>query len=98
MPYVIAEPCVATCETACVDACPTDCIHGPISPREIARIPPEDRTARLAAIQLYIDPEACIDCGACASHCPVGAIFAEEDLPPAWDRYREINAGFFAGR
>ena len=29
MPYIIAEPCVGTCDTACVEVCPVDCIHGP---------------------------------------------------------------------
>jgi len=28
---------------------------------------------------LYIDPEECIDCGACVPVCPVKAIFAEGD-------------------
>ena len=27
MTYVIAEPCINTKDTACVDACPVDCIH-----------------------------------------------------------------------
>jgi NAD-dependent dihydropyrimidine dehydrogenase PreA subunit len=27
MAYVIAEPCIGTKDTACVDACPADCIH-----------------------------------------------------------------------
>ena len=27
MAYVIAEPCIGTKDTACVDACPIDCIH-----------------------------------------------------------------------
>ena len=29
MAFVIAEPCVSTCDTACVAVCPVDCIHGP---------------------------------------------------------------------
>ena len=29
MTYIIAEPCVSTCDTACVEVCPVDCIHGP---------------------------------------------------------------------
>ena len=29
MPFIIAEPCVGTCDTACVEVCPVDCIHGP---------------------------------------------------------------------
>jgi NAD-dependent dihydropyrimidine dehydrogenase PreA subunit len=27
MAYAIAEPCIGTKDTACVDACPLDCIH-----------------------------------------------------------------------
>ena len=27
MAYVIAEPCIDVKDTACVDACPVDCIH-----------------------------------------------------------------------
>jgi ferredoxin len=30
---------------------------------------------------LYIDPEECIDCDACAGECPVGAIYFEENVP-----------------
>ena len=98
MAYVIAEPCIATCETACVPICPVECIHGPLSPEKIARIPAGEREVRLARLQLYIDPEPCIDCGACASECPVSAIFAEDDLPAEWEKYRAINAAFFAQR
>src|SRR5436305_50026 len=29
MAYIICEPCVGTKDTACVDACPVDCIHPP---------------------------------------------------------------------
>jgi hypothetical protein len=35
MAYVIAEPCIATCDQACLDVCPTDCIHGPVPREEI---------------------------------------------------------------
>lgn len=45
---------------------------------------------------LYIDPDVCIDCGACVSACPVEAIFAEADIPKKWESYTEINAAYFA--
>lgn len=95
MAYVIAEPCVATCELACVAVCPVDCISGPLPVREIERVPREERSVRLRGLQLYIDPGACIGCGACAPECPVEAIFDEEDLPERWSHYRALNAQFF---
>src|SRR5579859_8243551 len=54
MAYVIAEPCIGTKDTACVDACPVDCIH-----------PKKDSPAHAEEEMLYIDPVECIDCGAC---------------------------------
>jgi ferredoxin len=98
MAYVIAEPCIATCDQACLDVCPTDCIHGPIPKDELAAIPKEERRIHLPTIQLYIDPDDCIHCNACVAECPVAAIYAEEDLPPKWAHYREINARFFRER
>ena len=41
---------------------------------------------------LVIDPEACIDCGACVPECPVEAIFEEDDVPDKWSEYIELNA------
>jgi ferredoxin len=35
MAYVIAEPCVGTCDTACVRVCPVDAIHGPDDPKQL---------------------------------------------------------------
>jgi ferredoxin len=41
---------------------------------------------------LYIDPEECIGCDACVPECPVGAIFAERDVPAKWQHYVALNA------
>ena len=43
-------------------------------------------------MMLYIDPEDCIDCGACVPECPVEAIFAEADVPGAWAAFVQLNA------
>jgi len=44
---------------------------------------------------LYIHPDECVDCGACEPVCPVEAIFYEDDLPPQWAGYAQVNAEFF---
>src|SRR5690606_7211958 len=41
---------------------------------------------------LYIDPDVCIDCGACVSECPVEAIFAEGSRPDEEQAWLAINA------
>jgi len=79
MTYVIGEPCVDVMDTACVEVCPVDCIHY------------EEGVDR----KLYIDPEECIDCGACEPACPVTAIFAEEDVPEEQAGYTEVDALWF---
>jgi ferredoxin len=40
---------------------------------------------------LYIDPEECIDCGACVPECPVEAIFDEAQLPDHLRDWVKIN-------
>jgi len=40
---------------------------------------------------LYINPDECIDCGACEPACPVEAIYAVEDLPADKAKWEQIN-------
>ena len=47
---------------------------------------------------LYIDPDECIDCGACEPACPVSAIFAEDDVPDDQDAFKEINALWYSDK
>ena len=68
-----------------VDACPVDCIH-----------PTKDEAEFEEVTQLYIDPDECIDCGACVDPCPVYAIFDEADLPAEWEKFTATNAEYFA--
>jgi ferredoxin len=44
-----------------------------------------------------IDPEECIDCGACEPECPVEAIFPEDALPEKWQPLVRINYAFNEG-
>ena len=48
------------------------------------------------ANMLVIDPDECIDCGACVDECPVTAIFPEEDLPEKWQDFLELNTKYTA--
>lgn len=44
---------------------------------------------------LYINPEECVDCGACKLACKVEAIYFEDDLPEAERVHLADNAAFF---
>ena len=48
-----------------------------------------------AADMYYIDPDECIDCGACVDPCPVDAIFPEDEVPEQWRDFIKINADYF---
>jgi NAD-dependent dihydropyrimidine dehydrogenase PreA subunit len=45
---------------------------------------------------VYIQPDECVDCGACEPVCPAEAIYYVDDLPDQWQGFTEINAEFFA--
>ena len=84
MAYVIAEPCVGTKDTACVDACPVDCIH-----------PKKDEPAyALRNCCISIRSNASTAALACRV-CPVSAIFALDDLPEKWNAFTERNAKYY---
>ena len=79
MTYVITDPCLETLDQSCVEVCPVDCIHF------------EEGVDR----KLYIDPDECIDCGACEPVCPVTAILSDDQVPVDQVKYTEIDALWF---
>ena len=82
MTYVITSACIDVQDQSCVDVCPVDCIHF------------EEGVDTM----LFIDPDECIDCGACEPACPVSAIFAEDDVPEGERVFTEINALWYSDR
>ena len=79
MTYIITTPCVDVQDQSCVEVCPVDCIYF------------DEGEYRM----LYIQPDECIDCGACEPACPVTAIFAEDDVPAEEQAYVAINVEWF---
>lgn len=79
MSFIIGKNCVGCVDTACVEVCPVDCINGPISidgrGAEVRDMQPYE----LFDKQLYINPDECINCGACVPECPVDAIYRDEE-------------------
>ena len=69
MTYIITSLCLR--DSGCVDVCPVECIV-PGKPAE--QWP-----------WYYIDPDTCIDCGACIPECPFEAIFVEDEVPDAYE-------------
>lgn len=65
MTHIVTRLCLR--DTACVDVCPVECM---------VLGKPEEQWP-----WLYIDPDTCIDCGACVPECPYEAIFPEEEVP-----------------
>jgi NAD-dependent dihydropyrimidine dehydrogenase PreA subunit len=45
--------------------------------------------------QFLINPEECIDCGACEPECPVEAIYPEDEVPEEMQSYIAKNADYF---
>ena len=82
MTYVITTPCIDVMDQSCVEVCPVDCINFDEG---------DDR-------MLFINPDECIDCGACEPACPVNAIFAEDDTPADQAEFKAINAGWYSDK
>jgi len=68
MTHIITSLCLR--DSGCVEVCPVECIV-PGKPQEQWPL-------------FYIDPDTCIDCGACVPECPYAAIFPEDEVPAAY--------------
>jgi ferredoxin len=73
MTHIITSLCLR--DSGCVDVCPVECI---IPGKPVEQWP-----------WFYIDPDTCIDCGACIPECPYEAIFTEEEVPSAYTPKKE---------
>ncbi|BBG00071.1 MULTISPECIES: 4Fe-4S dicluster domain-containing protein [Pseudonocardia] len=85
MAYVITQRCVGTKAGSCTEVCPVDCIQ-----------PTPDHPDFDEVEQLFINPDDCIECGACVPVCPNDAVFDEEDVPQDLLGDIAANAAHFA--
>ena len=82
MTFVISRLCRDCVDQACVRVCPVDCILEHV---------PEGRVSELPN-QLFVNPDACIDCGVCEPECPWEAIGEEEEVPELFLADIALNA------
>jgi ferredoxin--NADP+ reductase len=82
VPYVVTQSCCA--DASCVLACPVNCIH-----------PAPGEPGFADAEMLHVDPDGCVDCGACATACPADAIVPRESLTPAQAPFAALNAAYY---
>ncbi|MBM2826039.1 MAG: 4Fe-4S ferredoxin iron-sulfur binding domain protein [Dehalococcoidia bacterium] len=47
-------------------------------------------------VMVFINPDECIDCGACVPECPVSAIYAEDDVPEDQTEWTPVNYEYFS--
>lgn len=79
MAYVVTRLCQGCKDTACMTVCPVDCFYEPNEP------------SKALPDMLYIHPDECIDCDACVPECPWEAIYAEADVPEAFQDDIALN-------
>ncbi len=97
MSYIIGNKCISVCDTACVKVCPVDAINGPKLVDGVGSEVENMTKEELVGLQLYINPEQCIDCGACVPECPEDAIYKDEDEAIALGDSESVekNYGFY---
>lgn len=72
---------------ACIDVMDQSCVA--VCPVDCIIAADKDRMC-------FVHPEDCIDCAACESACPVGAIFIENEVPKGSVEFTALNALYFA--
>lgn len=82
MVHVITGSCCN--DAVCVSVCPMNCIS-----------PTPDSPEFLRSGMLHINPEICIDCGACADACPVAAIVPIDFIAEEEKDFIQFNAEYF---
>jgi NAD-dependent dihydropyrimidine dehydrogenase PreA subunit len=94
MSFIITSKCIDVCDGGCLKVCPMDCIHGPINPTGEGKELQEAKQNGVKGIQLYINPNDCIDCSACIPECPVDAIVSSENEAIQLGEYQSVTRNY----
>jgi NAD-dependent dihydropyrimidine dehydrogenase PreA subunit len=90
MAYVITLKCIGTKDRSCVEVCPVDCFYNFADPnlnKKYKRKPKNDSDVGM----LVINPDECINCGACETECPVEAIYEDTGVPEELQEFIQLN-------
>ena len=90
MAYVVTSACLGNKDRSCVEVCPVDCFY------EIRKKEYNDKFNRPPGKgddvgMLVINPDECINCGACETECPYQAIYEDSAVPADDSEFIEIN-------
>ncbi|RME57944.1 MAG: ferredoxin family protein [Candidatus Dadabacteria bacterium] len=93
MTYVVTKACLGTKDKSCVEVCPVDCFYD-IRKKELnekygVNVEGEDGDENVG--MLMINPDECINCGACETECPVEAIYEDTSVPDDLKEFIELN-------
>jgi ferredoxin len=80
MAYVITGRCLGERYGACIPVCPCQVMH---------------HGEHEGEPMMVIDPEHCIDCGACLPECPVAAIVDSPEASPEWAEFNRAAAAIW---
>lgn len=106
MTYVVTKACIGTKDRSCVEVCPVDCFynHDEKALNDKFGIQPafadgggsggknDDDDSKKDWGMLVINPDECINCGACETECPVEAIYEDTGVPEDLKEFIQINA------
>ena len=91
MAHVVRSECLGTLDRSCVEVCPVDCFYY-INNEALNAKYNKKKSEKGEAGMMMINPEECINCNACESECPVGAILEDVSVPESDQEWIAINA------
>jgi len=91
MAHVVRSECLSTLDRSCVEVCPVDCFYY-INDEALNTKYKKGKSKNGEFGMMMINPDECINCNACESECPVGAILEDVSVPEADQEWIEINS------